>query len=201
MRHGDTETGEDTAEARMRQALGKLGTSPLAQPGAQRRTTHQVTASGRRHRFRQDGEVPVVRLALPQAGRGAERQAPSPVSEAGAAEKNPGVGWDQAGESARMVADLTEQLRAVQTRLGHAELALEESKAALALARAELAANRQEDEPQRHPVRPTRQPRPGREAQDASVRRKVGRPLGSTNRARTQQQTGEPEPVKWWAGD
>ncbi len=80
----------------------------------------------------------MVRLALPQASRGAERQAASPISGAGAAEKNPGVGWDQAGESARTVADLTEQLRAVQTRLGHAELALEESKAALALARAEL---------------------------------------------------------------
>ena len=185
----------------MRQALGKLGTGTLAQPGAQRRTTHQVTAGGHRHRFRQDGEVPVVRLALPQAGRGGEHQAPLPISDAGAAEKNPGVGWDQAGESARMVVDLTEQLRAVQTRLGHAELALEESKAALMLARAELAANRQEDEPPSHPVRSTRQPRPGREAQDASVRRKVGRPLGSTNRARTQQQTGEPEPVKWWASD
>ena len=201
MRHGDTETGEDTAEARMRQALGKLGASTPAQPGTQRRTTHQVTASGHRHRFRQDGEVPVVRLALPQASRGAERQAPSPISDAGAAEKNPGVGWDQAGESARTVADLTEQLRAVQTRLGHAELALEESKAALMLARAELAANRQEDELPRHAVRPTRQSRPGREAQDASVRRKVGRPLGSTNRIRSQEQGSEPEPVKWWAGD
>ncbi len=201
MRHGDTEPGEDNDEARMRQALGKLGTGTPAQPGAQRQTTHQVTAGGHRHRFRQDGEVPVVRLALPQTGRGAERQAPSPISDAGAAEKNPGVGWDQAGESARTVADLTEQLRAMQTRLGHAELALEESKAALTLARAELAANRQEDEPPRHPVRSTRQPRPGREAQDASVRRKVGRPLGSTNRARSQEQGGEPEPVKWWAGD
>lgn len=143
----------------------------------------------------------MVRLALPQASRGAERQAASPISGAGAAEKNPGVGWDQAGESARTVADLTEQLRAVQTRLGHAELALEESKAALALARAELAANRQEDEPSRHPVRSTRQPRPGREAQDAPVRRRVGRPLGSTNRARSQEQGGEPQPVKWWAGE
>lgn len=201
MRHGDTETGKDTAEARMRQALGKLGTGTPAQPGAQRRTTHQVTASGHRHRFRQDGEVPVVRLALPQASRGGERQAPLPISDAGAAEKNPGVGWDQAGESARMVADLTEQLRAVQTRLGHAELALEESKAALVLARVELAANRQTGEPPRHPARPTRQPKPGRDAQEASVRRKVGRPLGSPNRARVQQQTGEPEPVKWWTGE
>ncbi len=185
----------------MRQALGKLGTGAATQPGAHRRTTHQVTAGGHRHRFRQDGEVPVVRLALPQAGRGGERQTLLPAGDAGAGERSPSGSWDQAGESVRTVAELTEQLRAMQTRLGHAELALEESKAALMLARAELASRRQAGEPPTHPVQPTRQLRPSRDAQSVSVRRKVGRPLGSTNRARTQQQTGEPEPVKWWAGD
>lgn len=185
----------------MRQALGKLGTGAPTQPDVHRRTTHQVTAGGHRHRFRQDGEVPVVRLALPQAGRGGERQTLLPAGDAGVGERSPSGSWDQAGESARTVAELTEQLRAMQTRLGHAELALEESKAALALARAELASHRQAGELPAHPMQPTRQPRQSRDAQSASVRRKVGRPLGSTNRARTQQQTGEPEPVKWWAGD
>ena len=187
----------------MRQALGKLGTGAPTQPGAHRWTTHQVTAGGHRHRFRQDGEVPVVRFALPQAGRGGERQVPLPASDAGAGagERSPSRGWDQAGESARTVAELSEQLRALQTRLGHAELALEESKAALALARAELASHQQVAEPPTREIQSARQPRPSRDARDASVRRKVGRPLGSTNRLRTQEQAGEPAPLKWWAGD
>ena len=33
------------------------------------------------------------------------------------------------------------------------------------------------------------------------MRRKIGRPLGSTNRVREQVPGSEPEPVKWWSRD
>ena len=64
----DAEGTEDGAEARMRQALGKLGIARPGKPEAPRRTTSQVTPGAGRHRFRQDGEVPVVRLSMGTGG-------------------------------------------------------------------------------------------------------------------------------------
>ncbi len=222
--HTNAETPEDGAEARMRQALGRLGTAKAGKSEAPRRATHQATPGAHRHRFRQDGEVPVVRLTLAEGGRSGERQPRAPVEEVG-------IGHGQAseasvqgnGESARQVQMLTEQLRATQTRLGHAELALDEAgkvaqarqeevadlhqaldaaEATLAQVRVELAASeRAHDELNRH--RPTpRHPGPEADAPTAvAIRRKVGRPFGSTNRARDQIPASEPKPVKWWTGD
>ncbi len=222
--HTDTDasTTEDGAEARMRQALGKLGTARPGQPEAPRRTTYQARPGAGRHRFRQDGEVPVVRTSLAEGGRGVERQPRAPVeaTQGGAGQGHRSDTRTQdGGDSARQVPVLTEQLQAVRTRLGHAELvageasrtaqarqeeaaglrrSLDTAEATLAQVRAQLVASeqaREELERGRHASREVD------ERDDTAVRRKVGRPLGSTKHVRNQVPASEPAPVKWWAGD
>ena len=227
MPHTDTDAAaEDGAEARMRQALGKLGTAKPGKPAASRRTTYQATPGAGRHRFKQDGEVPVVRLSIGKGGGGKERQSRAPADriEAQTAHGQAGRGGDpDCGDSARQVQELTEQLRATQTRLGHAELALQEAgreaqarqekaaglrqalnaaEAALAQVRAELAAcgRAREDLEQRQAATLLSAPAL-HDREDAPTRRRVGRPLGSTNRVRDEASGSEPSAVKWWAGD
>ena len=138
----DTEGTEDGIEARMRQALGPLGTAKPGRAEAPYRTTYQATPGAGRHRFRQDGEVPVVRISLGEGGRNKERQvqAPADGSEVGTGHRQAGRGGHQGSvNGTRQVQELTEQLRATQTRLGHAELAAGEATRA-AHARQEEAA-------------------------------------------------------------
>ena len=218
-------TAEDGAEARMRQALGKLGTAKSGKLEAPRRAfTYQATPGAHRHRFKQDGEVPVVRISLAKGNRSTERQPYGPVESAGTRHGQAGEGRNQGGsDTGRRVQELTEQLLATQTRLGHAEQALQKAdreaqarqgeaaglrqsldavEATLAQARAELAASvqaREELERCREAAH-----HPGREADerdDTAIRRKAGRPLGSTNRVHDQVLSSKPQPVKWWAGE
>ena len=80
--HTDAEaTSEDGAEARMRQALGKLGTARPGKSEAPRRATYQTTPGAGRHRFRQDGEVPVVRLSMGKGAGGKERRSQAPAGK------------------------------------------------------------------------------------------------------------------------
>ncbi|MGI4800373.1 MAG: hypothetical protein ACRYG8_41345, partial [Janthinobacterium lividum] len=225
--HTDTEGTENSAEARMRQALGKLGTARPGKSDAPRRTNpYQAKPGAGRHRFRQDGEVPVVRISLAEGNRSGEHQprAPAEAAQAGAGQGHgAGVRGQDSGGSARQVQVLTEQLQATRTRLGHAELvaseasrtvqarqeeagglrrALDTAEAALAQVRAELAASeRAREELVRH--RDALRPIGGEadERDDTAVRRRVGRPLGSTRCVRNQAPASEPAPVKWWAGD
>ena len=222
----EAESRENGAEARMRQALGKLGTAKVGKPEAPRRSNFQATPGAGRHRFKQDGEVPVARLTLGEGGRRITRQTHASVESLAAGTRlgQAGVGRDQGGgESARQVQELTDQLRAMQTRLGHAELAASEAlrtaqtwqqeavrlrhsldcaETALAHLRAELAASEQAREVLERRREATRHPDPRNNAsEDTATRRKVGRPLGSTNRSRDHTSGLEPEPVKWWAGD
>ena len=90
--HTDTEGTEDGAEARMRQALGKLGTAMPGKPEAPRRTTYQATPGAGRHRFRQDGEVPVVRISLREGCRVGERRTCTPIGNTG--QEDEGRGQD-----------------------------------------------------------------------------------------------------------
>ena len=223
--HTDADAAEDNAEARMRQALGKLGTAKPGRPEAPRRANpYQAKHATGRHRFKQDGEVPVVRISLAEDGRGTERHAHAPIESAGTWHGQAGEGREQgSSNTTRQVQELTEQLRATQTRLGHAELALQEAgreaqvrqeeaaglrhaldaaEATLAQVRADLAASEQAREELEQGQPAARHPNPRSPVQeDKAIRRKVGRPLGSTNRVRDQVPAGEPEPVKWWAGD
>ncbi len=208
----------------MRQALGKLGTARPSKPEASRQPTYQATPRAHRHRFRQDGEVPVVRLTLTESSRCGERQPHAPAKEVDVGHEPGGEGWVQgSGESARQVQELTDQLRTAQTRLGHAELALGEAdrktqvwqeeaaglrqaldaaETTLVQLRAELAASEQAREELEQRRDTTRLPSlEANGGQGTATRRKVGRPLGSTNSARDQAAAGELEPVKWWRGD
>ncbi len=221
----DAEGTEDNAEARMRQALGKLGTARPGKPEAPRKAALcQVKPGAGRHRFRQDGEVPVVRISLMEGGRGTERQSHAPVEGMGARHGSAGEGREQGSSDAvRQVQELTEQLRAVRTRLGHAELALQEAgreaqarqedaaglrqalgmaEATLAQVRAALVASEQAREALERSREATRCSSAAADERDGTAsRRKVGRPLGSASRLRNQVPAGEPEPVKWWAED
>ena len=80
----------------MRQALGKLGTARPGKPEATRRMTYQTTPGAGRHRFRQDGEVLVVRLSM-EGGGGKERQLQAPAGgiEVEAGHGQAGRGRDQ----------------------------------------------------------------------------------------------------------
>ena len=222
----DVEATEDNAEARMRQALGNLGTARPDKPEPPRRTTYQAKPGTGRHRFKQDGEVLVVRISLAEGDRGGEHhsRAPAEAAQAGAGQGHRADARGQdGGESARQVQALTEQLQATRTRLGHAELAageanrtaqawqdeaavmrrvLDTAETALAQVRAELAASeraRKELVRQQNAMRPSN--REFDEGDDTAVRRRVGRPLGSTKRVRDQLPANELTPVKWWAGD
>ena len=220
--HTDAEPAEDNAEARMHQALGNFGTARPGKPEAPRRaTSYQATPGAGRHRFRQDGKVPVVRISLAQGSRGTERQAHAPAGGAGTKPGLASEGHNQGGgESTRQVQELTEHLRANQTRLGHAELALREAggetqarqeeaaelrqaldttEAALVQVRAELATSERARE--KLGRRQEAAPCPGLDAcnrADTAMRRKVAPPLGSTKCVRSQVPTTKQMPVKWW---
>ncbi len=102
--HSDVDAAEDNAEARMRQALGKLGTAKPGKPEPLRRKSYQAKPGTGRHRFKQDGEVPVVRLTLSQGDRSGERQPPAPVASVGALQGRAGEGRDHgSSESVRQV--------------------------------------------------------------------------------------------------
>ena len=131
---GDAPQGDDTsdAEARMRAALGLFGSKPGQ---AAERASHHEPHGGdrrpsgggggggstggpgaRRHRFVQDGEVPVsvVRGRLGQqrpTGPETDRQAEELAHER-----------QLRAEVERKLADKEIQLRSLQTRIGHAEL-------------------------------------------------------------------------------
>ena len=224
--HTDADAAEDNAEARMRQALGKLGTARTGKSEPLRRTTYQAKPEAGRHRFRQDGEVPVVRISLAEGSRSGEHhpRAPAEATQAGAGQGHRAdVRGQDGGDSARQVQVLTEQLQATRTLLGHAELvageasrtaqarqeeaarlrqALDIAEAARAQVRVELAASeraREDLERQRDVMRSIN--READERDDTAVRRRVGRPLGSTKRVRDQAPASEPTPVRWWAGD
>lgn len=206
----------------MRQALGQLGTASPGRPdAAQRRPSYQAMPGTGRHRFRQDGEVPVVRVSLATSSRGTGRPAHAPVGIMAAGQGQAGEERVQGGiEAARQVQELTEQLRATLTRLGHAELALAEAtratqarqeeaaglrraldtaEAALAQLRAELAASERvcEDKTQRRAATLHFSQATG-DLKDIVLRRKVGRPLGSFGHARREAAANEVEPVTWW---
>ncbi len=218
--HTDNKGTEDSAEARMRQALGKLGTASPGKLEAPRRMTYQASPGAGRHRFRQDGEVPVVRISLGEGGRVGERRTCTPVGNTGQEDEGRG---QEGVERARQMQELTDQLRATQTRLGHAELAASEAtraarawqeeagslrraldavEANAAQVRAELVATElAQEELRRSPPAACQLGLQSHAREDTGSRRRAGRPLGSTSRARDQMPAGEPEPVKWWAGD
>ena len=119
-----------------------LGLGGGGRSGRVPRSTPQVHAPAGRHRFAQDGDVPVVRLSLARTET-REAKRPMPAPEPVAVEP---VDRDRAARHAaeRSLQDVTTTLHGVQTRLGHAELDLERTQAQLRLRDQELQALRVE---------------------------------------------------------
>jgi hypothetical protein len=122
-------TDQPQPEARMREALGLRtdGTRVAPTPGHRPdRLLDHGAGSPRRHRFVQEGEVPVEVMTLRE--HGGRNGAPSRfrVDETALAAER--LAREQAE---RAFAEATDRLRELQTKLGHAELARDE---ALALA-------------------------------------------------------------------
>ncbi len=176
-------------EARMREALGlRSDGTRMPSPHGHRpeRQLDHATGSPRRHRFVQEGEVPVEVMTL----RDHNTRSPGGLGSiprhrvdesAMAAER---MAREQAE---RAFAELTERLREIQTKLGHAELARDEALA--------LAARRQTQidallavpppEPAPPPPPPVVVATPPRKAKTATPRPRVPRQKA-------------PKPVKWW---
>lgn len=178
-------TDSDTAdqpqpEARMRAALGLRSDGSRSPPRQQDRQMDHGAANPRRHRFVQEGEVPVEVMQPRDHTRGAFVPAPPRIrvdETALAAER-------LARELAeRALADATDRLRELQTKLGHAELARDEALqiAADRLAQIEVlqCAALEREAP------PPLLPKPRKAAAKPANPRPRGRPAA-------------PKPVKWW---
>jgi hypothetical protein len=173
---GGEDGSEQDAEARMRLALGLFGQRPShseprqsEQAGERRQTGGHMQVGTRRHRFVQDGEVPVSVV------RGRRDQI-APEARDRLAEEQLA---DRAGreQAERKLAEAQILLRTLQTRLGHAELERDEAVEELRIVRDQLAAARVHLPPAA-PEKPVED----RRETDAVVR-------GDEK---------EPEPVKWW---
>ena len=176
------------------------------------RSTPQAHAPAGRHKFAQDGDVPVVRLSLARTET-REAKRPMPVPEPVTVEP---ADRDRAARHAaeRALQDVTTTLHGVQTRLGHAELDLEQALAQiqardleLHALRAELRARDQElagsrrggDVPRRRVLSEVRTGGSGEESGVPGM--EAAEALFAAPRPPAQGgETGgdAPEPVKWW---
>lgn len=201
---------EKRDEEHMRNVLLGLGGGG-SRSGRAPRSTPQAHAPSGRHRFAQDGDVPVVRLSLARTET-REAKRPMPAPEPVAVEP---ADRDRAARHAaeRALQDVTTALHSVQTRLGHMELDLEQVLAQLQLRdqelhalRAELQARDQElaaarragDAPRRRAPSDARPERSG--AGSEATGREAAEALFAASRPVRSNEAGDdaPEPVKWW---
>ena len=189
-------------EANMRRALGMLGgsTRPAQPTGNAERRASGYNASNnhsggqappRRHRFVQDGEVPVTVV------RGRNEHAPDPLRALPASPVNrldalqESLAAEQAGRATaeRALEEAQTTIRTLQTRLSHLELARDEAQAQAqqALSQAAAAMQAQASEPG--------EPRP---MPEAAAAKPVATTARLTRGKRQKPIEREPEPVKWW---
>ncbi len=215
---------EKRDEERMRNVLLGLGGGGGGRSGRGQRSTPQAHAPAGRHRFAQDGDVPVVRLSL---ARTETREVKRPLPEPVAVTVEP-VDRVRAAQHAaeRALHDVTTTLHGVQTRLGHAELDLEQALAQiqvrdqeLRVLRAELRARDQELAAARRggeaSRRQVRAERPVAERLDTEPGAEIGaKPVAAQAAPGLAEaealfaalapvrdggaEGGSPEPVKWW---
>lgn len=164
----------------MRRALG-LGRPAQGAAAKPRSATGQQTPDRPKRRFVQDGEVPVTLVhALPDRRAGLS---PSPASQSppapGVAELEAALAAERAARerAERSLREAQATIHALQTRLGHAELARVE---ALETAKADSAV----------PDAP-----PAAEAGPSKTR---SAPAAKVARRRSAPKPREPKPVKWW---
>lgn len=168
----------------MRRALGLTG--GITAPGRTASVPQQRPEQARgRHRFAQDGSVPVTVLNHRPDELAAKD---ARIAELQASLENERTAH---GNTRRMLAEQQTALQALQTRMAHMELAhadaLEAERRALAVAQAALA------DAKAQPAAPTVR-RPAKAAADAKAPatppKKRGRPRIHPPR--------EPKPVRWW---
>jgi hypothetical protein len=194
------DTDQPQPEARMREALGLRSNGTRIAPAQSTRPDRAMDhgpGAPRRHRFVQEGEVPVEVMTLREhSGRGA----------------TPAPGFRQRGEdpaalaaeriarehAERALAEAVDRMRELQTKFGHAELARDEAVALAArrqnqieALQAELRENTAREaarevvrEQPAPPVRKVAAPKPAAAAKPAAPRPRGRKPA--------------PKPVKWW---
>lgn len=180
-----------TAEARMRRALGLQGAS------FGHSTPQRLDRPRPRHRFVQDGEVPVVILNSPRTPD-ADPDAQAATHAALEGERAARIKTEQA------LAEAQATIRSLQAKLAHAELAHAEALAAERSSReqAEAAlrdvkavrtrtAGHSEVEAAARDARPA-MPMASNTARSQSARPAKAKPGALAAKAR------EPQPVKWW---
>jgi hypothetical protein len=184
---------EDQAEARMRQALGLFGQRSSGH--SEHTPTERRQGGGghmqvgaRRHRFVQDGEVPVsvVRGRRDQQAASLAPALPRPEGRDRVLDEQSA---DRAAREAaeRKLADAQTVLRTLQTRLGHAELERDEAIEEARVLREQLASERAVAD-ERQAVR---------SAPVEARRERMVAPVVETV-AEDIEANDEPEPVKWW---
>ncbi len=169
-------------ENRMRRALGLQGPSrqPLQQRADQARP---------RHRFVQDGGVPVVVL------NGRSDHDPTAVFKARVAELEAALEAERTahGATRRSLQEAQAALQALQTRLVHAELAHNEALAAERTARRAA-----EESLEAHLATPEQAAAPPVAALSPTVLAKPKRAARKASRTPRVPKAKEPQPVKWW---
>jgi hypothetical protein len=134
----------DDAEAQMRRALGLFGDAARTRPDGERQEPAQRAGGGgfmqgvHRRRFVQDGEVPVTVVRSPDAAAGPTSSRLQRVEAALTAET---AARDRAE---RALHDAQAALQALQTKIGHNELAKDEAVAGSKRDREELITLREE---------------------------------------------------------
>jgi hypothetical protein len=199
------DTDQPQPEARMREALGlrSNGTRiPPSQNNRPDRTIDHSPGAPRRHRFVQEGEVPVEVMSLREhSGRGS----------------TPAAGFRQRGEdpaalaaertareqAERALAEAADRMRELQTKFGHAELARDEALALAMRQQTQIEAlqtalrDNAAREAAREAVRETVREQPA-----TPVARKVAapKPAAAVKPAapRPRGRKPAPKPVKWW---
>jgi hypothetical protein len=167
-------------ELRMRRFLGLQGAAPL-QPSQLRSDQARP-----RHRFVQDGEVPVVIANSPRAANAA----------ANGAAMQAALDHERAARTSaeRLLAEAQATIQSLRTKLAHAEMAQADALAAERHARERAEAALREavaarEQTEQKPSKTTARTRTAPEPHTSSAK-----PASKTPAAKK----GEPQPVKWW---
>ncbi len=191
------------AEARMRQALGLFGQTRAGSGASETPMTRgsgsHMQVGARRHRFVQDGEVPVSVV------RGRRDQ---PVQSAASAprssEERDRLLDEHAAErtareqAERRLTDAHGLIRTLQTRLGHAELERDEAVAEMTSLREQLQAERVAAQEHVAEQRAAEQRLvEARLVEERATEERTREPRREQSKSGTAAAV-EPEPVKWW---
>lgn len=208
------------AEARMRQALGMEGRQASGAALGPRRPTAPAAAT-RRHRFVQDGEVPVTVVPARDEHRLGEALQLAADRAARIKELEAALAMERAARE-RAHREAQTVIRDLQTKLVHVELARDEAIAAArapampvrtelppAVAAPEPPLRRKVGRPRKHPiavepgaVSAGLAPNPASPAVETSARSGPAASVGAGRKqaasARESRPAREPKPVRWW---